>query len=160
MEMRTFYLIYLNLVDKSRESSMKIIITNEQDFVPVDEEKIRKALELVPWGKKKMKISLVYVNDAEIAKLNERYLNHQGPTDVLSFPYASGEGEVIASGETAMEEAKARGIDPQGELLLYTIHGILHLLDYDDKSPEEAKEMHAKEKDIITQMGYTWNWDE
>jgi probable rRNA maturation factor len=138
---------------------MRIVITNEQNFVPLDEEKIRKAVTLLPWGKRKIRLSLVYVNDSEIAKLNERYLKHQGPTDVLSFPISENEGEIIVSGETAFEESKARGIEAEGEIILYTIHGILHLLDYDDKDPQEAARMHAVEKNVITQMGYRWDWD-
>jgi rRNA maturation RNase YbeY len=138
---------------------MKTIITNEQNFVPVDEDKIRQAVRLVPWEGRRFKLSLVYVDDAEIAKLNERYLKHAGPTDVLSFPVGPNEGEIVVSGETALEEAKARGIEPEGELILYTIHGILHLLDYDDKTPKEAEKMHTVEKGVVTQMGYTWNWE-
>lgn len=138
---------------------MRIVITNEQNFVPVDEAKIRKAISLLPWGNRKMRLSVVYINDAEIAQLNERYLKHQGPTDVLSFPISEQEGEIVVSAETALEESKARGIEAEGELILYTVHGVLHLIGYDDKDPTEAAKMHAVEKEVITQMGYRWDWD-
>jgi probable rRNA maturation factor len=113
----------------------------------------------LPFWQKKFKLSLVYITDAEIAKLNERYLKHEGSTDVLSFPLNEYEGEVIISGETAYEEAKARGIEPEGEIILYTVHGVLHLFGYDDKTPEGAEEMHRIEKEVVTQFGYTWDWD-
>lgn len=139
---------------------MRVIITNEQSFIAISEEKIRKILSLIPNQPKKYKLSLVYVNDEEITKLNEQYLKHQGPTDVLAFPYESGEGEVIVSAETALRESSERKIEPEGEVLLYTIHGTLHLMGYDDHTPEEAKQMHTIEKQLLTQAGYSWNWDD
>ena len=137
---------------------MRVVITNEQNFVPVDEAKIKQGLKLLPFWDKKFKLSVVYVDDAEIAKLNERYLKHTGPTDVLSFPISNNEGEIIASGQTAFEEAKAREVEPEGELLLYTVHGLLHLMGYDDHTEEEAAEMHRQEQEIVTKMGYKWDW--
>lgn len=138
---------------------MKAIIANRQDFIAIEEKTIRKALKMLPFPPSKFKVSLVYLNDAEISELNRRYLHKEGPTDVLAFPMEKDFGEVIVSAETAWNEAKERGIAPMGEILLYTIHGILHLLGYDDKSDEEAREMHAIEKDIITRSGYGWHWD-
>ena len=79
---------------------MRITITNEQSFVVVDGKKIRNALHLLPGSKKKYNLSLVYVDNKEISKLNERYLQHKGPTDVLAFPLDSKQGEVIVSAET------------------------------------------------------------
>jgi probable rRNA maturation factor len=141
---------------------MRITIINEQNFIPVNEAKVREAVHALPSceEKKKFRLSLVYLNDEEIAKFNERYLKHEGPTDVLAFPMDLQNGEILVSGETALREARLRGIEPEGELLLYTVHGVLHLLGYDDKTPEEASEMHAIEKKIITQLGYSWSWDE
>lgn len=138
---------------------MKVTITNEQDFLPLDEAEIRRALGVLPSVPKKFKLSLVYLDDAQIAELNRRYLHREGPTDVLAFPMANDFGEVIVSAETALKEAQAREIEPAGELLLYTIHGVLHLIGYDDKTDDEALQMHAVEKDILTQLGYTWDWD-
>ena len=139
---------------------MRITIIDEQNFVPVNQDEIRRAIGQLPGHKKNYRLSLVYVDDREIEKLNERYLQHQGPTDVLAFPLDPKEGEIVVSGETAFNEAKERDIEAQGELLLYTIHGVLHLLGYDDKTPEDAAQMHAIEKDIILANGYSWNWND
>ena len=138
---------------------MRITIINEQDFIPVKQDLIRQAIQELPGLKKNYRLSLVYVDDREIASLNQRYLKHQGPTDVLAFPLDPKEGEVVVSAETALNEAQQRGIEARGELLLYTIHGVLHLLGYDDKTPEEAEQMHAIERRIIEASGYSWNWD-
>ena len=140
---------------------MRIVITNEQDFISIQEEKIRQAIHMLPDAKeKKYRLSIVYLNDAEIAKLNERDLHHEGPTDVLAYPLEKTEGEIYVSAETALREATERNIEPEGELILYTIHGTLHLLGYDDLTDEEFKEMHSIEKKVLLELGYTWNWDE
>ncbi|HVQ23874.1 MAG TPA: rRNA maturation RNase YbeY, partial [Planctomycetota bacterium] len=68
-------------------------------------------------------VSVALVDDATIAAMNERWLGHEGPTDSLAFaldgdPGPDGlRGEVVASAETALREARARGLDPRGELL-------------------------------------------
>lgn len=139
---------------------MQITITNEQNFVEVDEKELKTVLRSLPDSPKKYKLSLVFVDDMEIAKLNERYLKHKGPTDVLAFPFEKKEGEIIVSGETALREATQRGIEPKGELLLYSIHGMLHLIGYDDKTEEESIEMHQVEKETLIKFGYKWDWDE
>ncbi len=139
---------------------MKITITNTQEFITIDEEKIRKILLSIPNITKKFRLSVVYVDDAEITKLNERYLKHEGPTDVLAFPYDNQEGEVIVSAETALREATERKVEPEGELVLYTVHGILHLMGHDDHTEEEARIMHGIEKNILISSGYSWQWGE
>ncbi|NUM35888.1 MAG: rRNA maturation RNase YbeY [Candidatus Brocadiae bacterium] len=139
---------------------MRITITNEQTFLPVEEKKIYDAIRLLPGADKKYRLSVVYVDDKEITKMNERYLQHEGPTDVLAFPISSKEGEIVVSAETALREAKERDVESEGELLLYTLHGTLHLLGFDDKEKEESMKMHAVEKQILTQLGYKWSWDE
>ena len=141
---------------------MRVTIINRQDFVPIDEKEVRRALELLPPSPPlpgKYRLSLVYLDDAEMAELNRRYLKKDGPTDVLAFPLERDVGEVVVSGETALHEAEAREIEPAGELLLYTVHGVLHLMGYDDKTPEEADVMHEMEKRVVTGMGYSWDWD-
>ena len=105
-------------------------------------------------------VSLAIVSDDEIARLNESYLQHSGPTDVLSFDLGSDlsqgyvEGEVVLSAETASREAGLRGGQIEGELLLYLVHGMLHLLGFDDGSAEAAEEMHRKEDALLVSFGY------
>jgi len=139
---------------------MRITVTNEQNFLSIEEKKVYEAIRLLPGSDKKYRLSVVYVDDKEITKMNERYLHHEGPTDVLAFPISTKEGEIIVSAETALRESKEREVESEGELLLYTLHGTLHLLGYDDKDEEESIKMHAVEKQILTQLGYKWSWDE
>lgn len=95
------------------------------------------------------KVVVALVDDDTIARLHERYLGVRGPTDVLSFPH----GEIVVSGETARREARERGIEPLHELLLYVIHGALHLKGYRDKTAADRKRMRAAERRVLARLG-------
>lgn len=94
-------------------------------------------------------LSVVFVDDAEISEINKRFLSHEGPTDVISFPLEDGRdalaGEIVISAETARREAAVRRIPLQREMALYLAHGILHLCGYDDAAPEQARKMRERE---------------
>ncbi|MCH7812605.1 MAG: rRNA maturation RNase YbeY [Planctomycetes bacterium] len=104
------------------------------------------------------RLSCALVDDPEIARLNEQYLGHQGPTDVLSFdlsePGQPGlEGEIVVSVETARREAEKRNHDVAAEVALYCLHGALHLLGYDDAQPDQARRMHETEDELLVAAG-------
>lgn len=105
-------------------------------------------------------LSVTLVDEARIGELNQRFLGRDEPTDVISFDLSDGghaegpSGEIVISAERAVAEAARRGGDPVGELLLYAVHGLLHLLGYDDRQPREATKMHARENEILTALGY------
>lgn len=106
-------------------------------------------------------VSVVLVDDAHIAELNERFLNHAGPTDVITFDLrevevegANGlDGEIIISTDTAAREALSRGHDVDKELALYAVHGVLHLLGHDDGDDVEAAAMHVMEDEVLESLG-------
>lgn len=89
------------------------------------------------------------MDDPTIAELHERYLGKAGPTDVLSFP----SGEIVVSADTARREAEARGIPPLHELLLYVVHGALHLAGHDDRTPKARARMRAAERRALKELG-------
>ncbi len=108
-------------------------------------------------GVTRYEVSVALVDDRRIAELNRLYLRHDGPTDVLSFPLSEGAGvagEVVVSVERAVAVASRRNKDAVGEVLLYVVHGCLHLLGYDDRTPGDAKRMHGRENQILTSLGY------
>jgi len=135
-------------------------IVNLQDFVEVPEEEIRAALThtmLEELGRE-LNISVAVVGDGKIAELNKTFRNEARPTDVLAFPLGEGEagqegedvfGEIVISAERARHEAAKRNADPQRELILYAVHGMLHLTGYDDQSLEEQQEMRRREDEIL-----------
>lgn len=100
------------------------------------------------------------VNDRRIRSLNKRYLHHDYATDVLAFNFreCGGRktvrlcGEVIVSADTAKRQSKVFGTTVSDELLLYIVHGILHLLGFDDHSAKEITRMRAKEKAVLARL--------
>ena len=103
-------------------------------------------------------VEVVLVDDRHIAELNERYLGHSGPTDVISFNLSETgqsvlEGAVVLSTETATREAHRRGHDPVHEALLYAVHGVLHLTGLEDEDDQQAAQMHEMEDRILIEMG-------
>jgi probable rRNA maturation factor len=135
-----------------------IEISNRQSLIQPDVERIRRAIStlLENEGVASAAINIAIVDDPTIHDLNRRFLNHDEPTDVLSFllDEADGlEGDVIASAETAIRSATRYGWPADDELLLYFIHGTLHLVGYDDLDPASLAEMRKREGYYLAQMG-------
>lgn len=112
-------------------------------------------------------ISVAIVDDRRIAELNAKHLQHEGPTDVLTFDLGTShsqpdgskrealtvDGEIVLSIETAQRLADERGHGVEAEAALYAVHGTLHLLGYDDSDDKSAAEMHAIEDEILIDTG-------
>jgi len=110
-------------------------------------------------GYRQYDLSVALLDDDAMAELHWRYRRRRGTTDVLSFDLrdeADGglEGQIVLSAETARREGRRRRIAAKRELLLYLVHGILHLAGYDDGSPEQADRMHRKEDALLAALGY------
>lgn len=105
-------------------------------------------------------LSVALVNDARMAALHEQFLNIGGPTDVLTFELEHDPrgrvtaGEVIVCVPEARRQAKQRGIELRMELLLYALHGMLHLCGFDDRTDRGFRTMHRREDDILTALGF------
>jgi probable rRNA maturation factor len=104
------------------------------------------------------KVVLAFVNNPHIHRLNNQFLKHDEPTDVLTFPYSAKgakrlEGEVVIGYEVAAENAADRGHEVGLELQLYVIHGCLHLCGYDDRTAATERQMRAKEREYLTKCG-------
>jgi probable rRNA maturation factor len=134
-----------------------VSVASPQELIPLEYQRLKECARTVLAGEgvKEAKIVLAFVDDATIAGLNKRFLEHEGPTDVITFPYSKGkklEGEVVIGVEVAQREAADRGHDVTTELCLYAIHGVLHLCGYDDRSPKDAAEMRKKERAYLKQL--------
>lgn len=138
---------------------IQVDINNQMECSFIGEARLRTAAMTVLQNEKVRhgKLSLAIVDDPTIHDLNVRFLDHDYPTDVLSFLIEQKgdylEGEVIASAQTAAVSAASYGWDPKDELLLYFIHGILHLVGYDDHRDEDREAMRAKERHYLAQLG-------
>lgn len=112
-------------------------------------------------------ISVTFVDNAEIARLNEQYRGKAQPTDVLSFPLgengkydinqetgAAMLGDIVISMERAMEQAEIYGHSLQREVAFLTVHSMFHLLGYDHECGGlEAVKMREKEEATLIQLG-------
>lgn len=151
-----------------------IAVVPVSEDVPDCEACLREVIEttLRRHHKSSARISVALVNDARMAHLNKAYLGRDEPTDVLAFNLTDAprdrevsvqgpgghhgmavEGEIVVSVETATREARQRGHSTTAELALYTLHGMLHLLGYDDQQEEAAARMHELEDDILSTVG-------
>ena len=93
-------------------------------------------------------INIIYTDNQEILELNRKYLNHDYYTDVIAFHYGPTidvEGDVFISLDKVQENAGLYGVAFEKELLRVTIHGLLHLIGYSDKTEEEKQSMHSLE---------------
>ncbi len=104
-------------------------------------------------------VSVALVNDEVIREVNREYLGHDWATDSIAFSYVDDPapdgigGEVVVSAETALREARARGKSEVHELLLYVAHGTLHLLGWDDDTPDRRRAMNAHAAQILAAAG-------
>ena len=136
-----------------------IAVHNQQSGLRVDKRRLRAAVRAVldEAGLERASVSVAVVDDPTIQDLNRRFLRHDRPTDVLSFVLESGagglEGEVIVSADTARAQSQQWGWSAAGELLLYVVHGTLHLVGYNDATPKQRGEMHAREQSHLARFG-------
>lgn len=137
---------------------MLVSLNNTQATLAIDEELLTTAAAevLADAGVADGSLSIAVVDDEHIHRLNRRYLQHDYPTDVLSFALEERqgyiEGEVIVSADTAAANSLEYGLAPHDELLLYVIHGVLHLVGYRDKSDHDTAEMRHAEQRYLRQF--------
>lgn len=104
-------------------------------------------------------LSVALVGDQRMSLLHEQFMDIKGPTDVLTFELdhdAKGRvtsGEVVVCVPEARRQSARRKTGVQRELLLYALHGMLHLTGYDDITEDEYRKMHQKEDDILRRLG-------
>ena len=104
-------------------------------------------------------LSLALVGDKRMADLHVRFMAIAGPTDVLTFPLdedARGRvtaGEVVVCVPEAKRRAGEHAVTVRQELLLYALHGLLHLCGFDDRTDRDFRRMHRTEDDILARLG-------
>ena len=91
------------------------------------------------------------ISDRRMSRLHREFLGQSGPTDVLTFQH----GEIFISAETAKRHARAFGNSLQRELQLYTVHGLLHLHGFDDRTQSDARRMDKMQAKILGECGGT-----
>lgn len=103
--------------------------------------------------------SVALVGDVRMSRLHQQFLGIRGPTDVLTFELEHDTRGRVTAGEAvicvsqARRAARARHSRVERELLLYALHGMLHLTGHDDITEDDYRKMHQKEDDILRRLG-------
>ena len=137
----------------------KVDITDEYERLAFDRERVvaaaRRVLERARVTT--AAISVAVVDNATIHALNVEFLQHDFPTDVITFPLEQSderlEGELVVSGEYAETMAAEFGWSAADELLLYVVHGALHLVGYDDLDETSLTTMRQQEDEVLSHFG-------
>lgn len=114
-------------------------------------------------------VTLLFVSDSEMASYNQRFLDREGPTDVLAFPVEEllpgmvpdlpphGPplmlGDVVIAPAYVRRQAQEHGVSFDEEIALMVTHGILHLLGYDHVEDDDAERMEERERQILARVG-------
>jgi probable rRNA maturation factor len=128
-----------------------VLISNRQG-APIDETGlIALALETLHGeGVGRAELSVSFVDEAEMTELHERFMGEEGPTDVLSFPLDElDDGGVRLLGDVVIAPAVAARNsppDPEAEVRLLLVHGILHILGHDHQEPGERAAMWERQE--------------
>lgn len=139
--------------------ALRIVVADQQSTLPIDQSQVEAAVRFVLQDSvyRAAMVSVAVVGDSTIHRLNRQYLHHDYPTDVLSFvleaigPHL--QGELIISADTAIKNAAEYGWSASEELLLYVVHGALHLVGYRDKLQAEQVKMRAAEAHYLRKLG-------
>jgi probable rRNA maturation factor len=101
-------------------------------------------------------LAIHFVSTRSIARLNEQFLQHAGATDVITFNLCANAcrtkriaGEIFICVRVSLEQAKEFRTTWQAEIVRYIVHGILHLLGYDDLQPDKRREMKREENRLV-----------
>jgi probable rRNA maturation factor len=140
---------------------MQILVYNKQKDLSISTYQTKKILKHLLESLKvdTNEISLHFVSKNKICELHEQFFDDPTTTDCITLPIdAPGDnntphhilGEIFVCPHTAVEYANKKGIDPYKETLLYIVHGVLHLLGYDDIDPKDRQMMRKKEKKCLS----------
>jgi probable rRNA maturation factor len=152
-------------MEKERQMPAVKLSVN-QDRIEINRRQIRKTAKkiLSVLDCSNAELSIVIVDDEEMADLNWEYRQVDSSTDVLSFPMREGEfgdvqpdilGDIVVSAPTAQVMAQSRQISLQEVMDLLLVHGVLHLLGYDHADEDEARLMDEKTLEVLRELGYS-----
>ncbi len=150
---------------------MSIFLADEQtDQVGVDDLHSLAGLVLREEGyPEDAEVTLLFISEGEMASYNERFLDREGPTDVLAFPVedllpgivpeTDPQGPPLMLGDVVIAPAYVRrqaskfGVSYEDEMALMVTHGILHLLGYDHIDDTDAEQMESRERELLALVG-------
>ena len=139
---------------------ISVSVVDEQAYVRLPRRRIVQAVRtaLESAGLRRARMTVALIDDQRIRQLNRQFLQEDEPTDVLSFPMGRTgqgglEGEIVVSAQRAAATAAQYGWKPEDELLLYIIHGALHLAGFDDTTAAKRQRMRRQEALCLERLG-------
>ena len=141
----------MSVMNDDDGSHPAVLLSNRQT-IPIDHDALIELARqtLIAEGRRRVELSVSFVDEAEMTDLHVRYMDEAGPTDVLSFPLDDVDergvrllGDVVIAPSVA---ARNNPGDPAAEVRLLVVHGILHVLGYDHEEDEERAEMWARQE--------------
>ncbi len=152
---------------------MSVFLANEQTE-EVDPAGLREIAEVVLREEhfpQETEVTILLVSDDEMSGYNARFLDREGPTDVLAFPLEDlipgvapdhnplGPplviGDVLIAPAYVRRSAAEMGVDYEEEMALMAVHGLLHLLGYDHEDEDDARRMEDRERQLLSLVGRT-----
>ncbi len=129
---------------------IRILVSNAHPRYRRRRAPVRSLVRSVLGDRRTGEIGVVFVNDSAMRSLNVKYLNHRYPTDVLSFPLSPPgssllEGELYINLDQARRQAAEYGVSLNNEVSRLVIHGLLHLLGYEDRTKAGKTRMTSAE---------------
>lgn len=150
---------------------MSVFFADEQD-VSVDPTGLRDLADLVIREEgypDDTEVTILLVSDDEMSGYNERFLQREGPTDVLAFPIENLQpgsvpprrgngpplviGDVFIAPDYVRRSAAEMGVAFEDEMALMVVHGVLHLLGYDHEEDADAELMESRERHLLGLVG-------
>ena len=148
------------------KKTMTINVANLQKKVSLNPQRVQKIITTIlrREGLKKTSLSVAFVTAQKIRALNQKFLKHSYPTDVLAFDLTEpfllksrflfgkrklSQWEIIISTDAAIQNAKRFKTSVREEMTLYVIHGLLHLLGYDDHRSKDVERIRTKEQELL-----------
>lgn len=141
---------------------MKIQVYNKQKNLPIASQVVKKIVEAVITREKYVcdEVSVHFITSKKISELHDKYFDDPSITDCISFPMLDPKidmgykilGEIFVCPQTAIQYAQKHRCNPYEECTLYIVHGLLHLMGYDDLKPQERSKMRKAEKKHIDHL--------
>ncbi|MFH1829743.1 MAG: rRNA maturation RNase YbeY [Pseudomonadota bacterium] len=133
----------------------KLMMRNEHPRMSPHLDSLKRALMRLPGNVSKKHVGIIFTDDRTISKLAGEFRASPYPTDVLAFSYEDDPrlmGEVVISLDTAKRQAIERGVLLEQELLLLSVHGLLHIYGYGDETRKDWYEMKVKEFEMMVRI--------
>jgi probable rRNA maturation factor len=132
----------------NRQRAIKIDLAGLQSFAERALELALKSRAKKIRARKLARVDVILISDRRMSELHRRFMQIDGPTDVITFQH----GEIFISVQTAQRQARKFRCSLQDELRLYLVHGLLHLRGFDDKNPSNARIMRVRQARIAREI--------